>query len=270
MKKLIRGMTALMALVVIGCADDTPTEAARGEHDDAVAKIVAGALGYESNGLAAMVADMVTAGTGGTLRSEGSAMHEALTVTQNDSIFDPASLTQSLVLGCERNHADAYSEWKLRYTIDYAEMEGRGDMRKPGTPVAGRTHADGTYRNSILTVQGKSDGTIGFVKPDAGRSAWLNGEYRWQGTTSFRDEAASYGNVVVTFTWNRLHVKCRPGGSDPILTGRCDVTIRANGPEGAVSRNGSITFDGGEQALLTVGGKRYLVSVRSPELVREA
>jgi hypothetical protein len=122
----------------------------------------------------------------------------------------------------------------------------------------------------MMTVQGKADGTIGFLKPGAGRSAWLNGQYRWQGTTTFREESVSYGDVVVTFVWKRLYVECHPEGDGPVLNGRCDVTISANGPQGAFSRNGSITFSGTEQAVLSIGGKRYLVSVRSPELVKEA
>ncbi len=272
MNRMISGLVALMVLLVAGCADDmpTPTEAARAEHDDAVAKIVAGALGYESNGLAAMMSDMVVAGTGGTLREGTPGAHTALTVSQNDSIFDPASLRQSLVLACERNQADTYSEWKLRYTINYGGMSGTGAARKPAGALSAETHADGTYRNSLLTVQGNSDGAIGFVRTGAGRDAWLSGEYTWQGTTTLRRETVSYGDVMVTFTWNRLHVESRPAGEAPVLSGKCDVTIRANGPDGAFSRNGSITFSGTDEALLSIGGKRFLISVRSPELLRQA
>ncbi len=269
MNKYTHGLIALMALLVAGCVKDIPTEAARSEHDEAMATIVAGALGYESNGLAAMAADMVMAGSGGTLRHPGGTDHTSLIVTQNDSIFDPASLSQSLVLACQRNRSDAYSEWKLHYTIKYAGMQKRGSLEMPVVAVTAETHADGTYRNSLLTVRGTSNGTIRFVKPGEGRSAWLNGEYTWQGVTTFREENERYDDVTVSFAWNRLYVACQPDGLGPSLFGRCDVTIRANGQYGALSKNGSITFDGGEHALLALGGRRYLVSVRTPEHIRE-
>jgi len=264
MKKVILNLMILAAFLAAGCWDDAPIEASRGERDDAIASIIAGAVGYESNGLSAMVADMVTAGSGGTLRPADDAGRTALVVTQNDSTFDPSTLSQNLVLACQRNRGDAYSEWQLHYAIRYAGT--RGAM--PVDATTAETHADGTYRNSRLTAHGSSTGHIGFVKIAKGGDAWLSGEYRWNGATSFRDGGEDYGDVTIVVTWNRFHVQC--GAEAPMLEGRCDVTIRANGPQGVVQKNGTIIFSGRDVARLSIGGRQYVVGIRSPEYLREA
>lgn len=267
MKQVILNLIVLAAFIAAGCSSDTPIEASSSEHDKAVATIIAGSIGYESNGLSAILADMVTAGTGGTLRSGNGSVPAALVVTQNDSTFDPSTLSQNLVLACQRNLGDTYSEWELSYAIQYAGMRGTGEQQAPADAVAAETHADGTYRNSMLTAHGKSMGKIGFVEPGAGRSAWLGGEYTWEGTSTIQGKEESYGDVSIALSWNRLHVKCSNDG--PLLNGRCDVTVSANGPQGAIVKNGSITFDG-NRALLSIGGRQYKVNVRSPEQLAEA
>lgn len=268
MRTTILKIIALVALVVTGCSTDAPIEAPQSNHDSRVATIIAGSIGYESNGLSAIMADMVTAGNGETLRANNSADRTALVVTQNDSIFDPISRSQSLVLACQRNRGDAYSEWQLSYMIQYDGVQAEGEQGMPADAVAAETHADGTYRNNLLTAHGASTGKIGFVKKGMGRSAWLSGEYKWEGATTFRNGGENYGNVIITLNWNRLYVES--GAGAPVLNGRCDVTIRANGPQGVISKNGTIIFDGSDRALLSIGGKQYQVSVRSPEYVREA
>lgn len=268
MKQVILNLIVLAAFMAAGCwSSDTPIEASNSEHDKAVATIIAGSIGYESNGLSAILGDMVTAGTGGTLRSGNGLVPAALVVTQNDSTFDPSTLSQNLVLACQRNLGDTYSEWELSYAIQYAGMRGAGQQQIPVDAVAAQTHADGTYRNSLLTAHGKSTGKIGFVERGAGRSAWLGGEYTWEGSSTIQGNEESYGDVSITLSWNRLHVQCSNDG--PVLNGRCDVTIRANGPQGAIAKNGSITFQG-NRALLSIGGRRYQVNVRSPEHLTEA
>lgn len=270
MKKMILSVAMVVTSLLASCAVDTPTQVPQND-GDVVAKLVAGAVGFESNGLAATINDLVVAGTGGTLRtSVGSAMSTSVVVTRNDSIFDPSTRTQLLSLGCERNRADTYSEWGLSYKIRFANVGGNGEAPLPIDPRDAETQTDGTFRNASLKAQGISNGRISFEKVEPGREAMLSGEYRWNGSAVLRGSGEErYDNVTITFNWNRLNAIAGPGGDGQYLNGRCEVNVKANGPNGVISRSGTLTFAGDDIGTLAIGGKRYLVSIHSAEVMRK-
>ncbi|MEO5930878.1 MAG: hypothetical protein ABIR47_13155 [Candidatus Kapaibacterium sp.] len=258
----------LVLLALVGCSTETPTQAP-GADTDVVAEIVAGAVGYQSNGLTATVGDVIAAGKGRGLRDMvRTATAGDVIVTQTDSSYDPGSRNQKLSFVCQRSQADDYSEWKLRYQIGFAEQAPGASAL--GLPLNAQAHTDGTYRSPALTVQGSSTTDLQFENLDARDGANLSGDYQWVGTTvvrSARDER--YTDVSVRISWNRLSATADPRDGRSVLNGRCDINIRANGPSGVISKNGILTFDGGDTATLVIGGKRYLVSLGTARLQQE-
>jgi hypothetical protein len=259
---------AVMVALLAGCAADTPTQV-RSNNDEVIARIVAGAAGYESNGFAATINDLVTAGAGATVRRPGDATHTAIVVTASDSIFDPSSKSQMLSLSCERNRADEYSEWRMRYKIQFAGVKQVSRETMPAGPVEAVLYTDGTYRNRVLTVQGESRGYVRFDQVDPSGTG-LSGEYIWKGSTVVLGEREErYNDVTVKFTWNRLKSVAGPGGEVQYIAGRSDVQVSANGPDGVIVRSGSLVFEG-DRAILAIGGEKYLLNVRMGEYLRRA
>jgi hypothetical protein len=271
MKTIILNMAMVLAFLLVSCSADTPTQVAS-SNGDVLAKLVAGAVGFESNGLAATINDLAVAGTGGTVRSSMmSAANTAVVVTRNDSIFDPQTRIQLLSLACERNRADTYSEWDLSYKIRFASTAGRGSSAVPAGAENAETHTSGTFRSASLKVQGESDGRIGFDKVEPGREVTLSGTYRWDGTAVVPGSGEErYDDVTITFNWNRLNALAGAAGAGQILNGRCDVNIKANGPDGVISSSGTLAFAGNDNAVLTIGGKSYVISIGGADVVRKA
>jgi hypothetical protein len=255
----------LVLLGLIGCSTEPPTQAPE-TGSDVIAEIVAGAVGYQSNGLTATVGDVINAGKGRGLRDMvRTTSYGDVAVTQTDSSYDPGSRSQKLSFICQRNAADDYSEWKLRYQIGFADQAPGASAL--GQPLQAQAHTDGTYRSAALTVQGSSTADLRFENLDARDGANLSGDYQWVGTTvvrSSRDER--YTDVSVKISWNRLSATADPRDGRSVMNGRCDINIRANGPSGVISKNGTLTFDGGDIATLAIGGKRYLVSLGTARL----
>jgi hypothetical protein len=235
-----------------------------------IADVAAGAIGYQSNGLAATLKDLTAAGRGIPLRESVGSEVGDVTVARIDSIFDPATRLQTIGLVCQRNSSDAFSEWNLGYRIKYADIErGRSAGAKLVNPMVAESHTDGTYRNPRLTVQGSSVGNIRFDSLNLAGGAYLSGKYQWNGSTVVRQEEQSFTDVAIRFTWSRLYTIAEPRYGGSAIRGRCDVNISANGPNGVISKNGTLTFDGGESAILTIGAARYLIDVRSCEVRRK-
>ncbi len=263
----IRMIMGVVVLACAGCSAETPTDTPD-ISDDGIAKLVAGVVGYESTGLSATVTDLITAGSGGTLRQSIVAVPSATTVvTRSDSSFDPGARVQSLAFDCERNGVDAWSAWKLRYAIQFhmpvAGVAGPGIV----SPATATTDVEGTYRSSVLTTRGSSHGEFTFDRAPRAGGADLTGSYRWSGSMILRGgREERFDDIVVTCTWNGLHVAAI-GGTER-YSGRCDVNVRASGPSGVVSRNGTLEFKGGQQATLSIGGRQYLVDVRRGESLR--
>ena len=229
--------------------------------------ILAGASG-QSNGLAASLKDLTAAGRGIPLRESVGSEVGDVTVAEIDSSFDPLTRLQSIGLDCQRNRSDAFSEWHLDYRIRYADVDpSRKSEPRLINPMAASSRTDGTYRSPRLTAQGHSEGKIRFDSLNLEGGAYLSGEYQWDGSVT-REGKESLDDVAIRFTWSRLYTIAEPRYGGSAIRGRCDVNISANGTNGAISRNGTLQFDGGDSAVLTIGAKHYVIDVRSSEVRR--
>ncbi|HVZ40701.1 MAG TPA: hypothetical protein VHI13_15585 [Candidatus Kapabacteria bacterium] len=266
MQKVLFMILLAAAALLGGCSADTPTQAAS-TADDAVASMVAVTLGHESMGLSAVVTDLITAGRGRALRRATDATSiSQLVVTRNDSIAEPLTRSQLYQLACERQSANNYSSWQIEYALRFSQLGGGSET----VPFAGPRSADvavsGTFRNGLLTARGDAHGTINFDGASAGDERSMRGEYRWEGEATVSN--TRYDNVAITLSWNRLRLPDHPTGAAGFLRGHCDVTVRAMGPDGVISRNGDVEYTGDGNAIVSVGGRRYLVDVHAGETVR--
>ena len=268
MNTLKLGILMILALVLAACSADTPTQVA-GADDDMLARVVAGVAGYESTGFAATVNDLIIVGNGGTLRpAAGTLAVSTVVVTHSDSIFDPSTRTQMLALACQRQHGDVVSDWDLRYSDRFAELVRGTQGYRLTHPLDAKTSVDGTFRSGTMVAKGTSGGTLKFLDAPAS-STRFEGEYRWRGGVTFGGQQAErFDDVSVVIT--SASVAARPAAErqEARLEGKCEVTVRANGPDGVVSRAGTLTFDGSEIAVLGLGGRRYSINVREGVISR--
>ncbi|MBS1911939.1 MAG: hypothetical protein JST22_08145 [Bacteroidetes bacterium] len=266
MQKVLFVILLAAAALLGGCSADTPTQAAS-TADDAVASMVAVTLGRESMGLSAVVTDLIAAGRGRMLRHTKDATSTSqLVITRNDSIAEPLTRSQLYQLACERRSADNYSSWQIEYSLRFAQLGGSSET----VPFAGPRTADasvsGTFRNGRLTAHGDAHGTVRFDDTTPGGEDGIRGEYRWEGEATVSN--TRYDNVAITLSWNRLRLPDHPTGATGFLRGHCDVTVHAMGPDGVISRNGDVEYTGDGNAIVSVGGRRYLIDVHTGETVR--
>ncbi len=259
-------IAVLMMLALVGCSSEPPTQASV-VNDDVIAEVAAGAISYQSNGLAATLNDLVAAGKGLSLR--GDQQNGEVRVAESDSSFDSASRLQTIDLTCQRDRSDAYSEWELRYQITYAGVDAQKSATpRPVNPMMAHSSTNGTYRNARLTVQGRSVGNIRFDSLNLAGGVYLSGEYLWDGTSVVRADEARFSDVAIRCTWSRLYLVADPRSGEQTIVGRCDMNISANGPNGVISKNGTLLLDGGDIAILTIGAKRYRIDMRKCDVRR--
>lgn len=260
----------LVALGLVGCSSEPPTQAPV-VNDDMIAEVTAGAIGYQSNGLAASLKDLTAAGRGIPLRESVGSEVGDVSVAEIDSSFDPGTRVQTIGLNCQRNRSDTFSEWRLDYQIRYADVDpSRKSEPRLVNPMTATSRTDGTYRNIRMTAQGHSEGKIRFDSLNLEGGAYLSGEYQWDGSSVIREGEESLDDLAIRFTWSRLYTIAEPRYGGSAIRGRCDVNISANGPNGAISKNGTLQFDGGDSAVLTIGSKHYVIDVRSSEVRRKS
>lgn len=278
---------AILALMVamVGCSAETPTQATD-IHDDMIASLVAGSAGYESTGLAATMNDLITVMHGGTVRESIGAMpassatasssmrSSSVVVTRSDSAVDPSTRRVLLGLSCRRGEGDVVSEWQVRYMVDpAASTAARADAGRAAAGIAAPRRAegtiDGTYRTSALAARGIGNVTMQYHHPDGDTGAVTSGTYMWRGSLMPADGRTSgFDDVTITFTWSDLRADVAPGGFGERIVGRCDVNVAFNGADGAIARNGTLTFAGGGDAVLAIGSLRYLINVREGTCTR--
>src|SRR5262245_44670948 len=122
MQKRFLHIAAVVAVMLAGCRVDTPTQAPVAA-DESIAEMIAGAVGYESNGFASAVSDVMIAAQGGILSSDGGLQWKQA------AAVEPTS--EVLNFSRRRNDETTHAEWRLAYRIDRYQTqpsEGRAAM----------------------------------------------------------------------------------------------------------------------------------------------
>jgi hypothetical protein len=123
--------------------------------------------------------------------------------------------------------------------------------------------SSGTFRSDRQVMEGSAAADILVAGNSAGENTMVSGDYRYRGVAIVEGGDERYEDVSVSFSVARLqvasgqHVLFRP------VIGQVDVNITANGPRGIVAKSGRLLFDGTEHATLTIGGKKFIINVRS-------
>lgn len=246
----------LFALLLWGCSNSTPTQVPE-SNDEMIAAIVAATAGYEGNGLAAMIDDAVAIEAGWEIRDRSVAEKAAV---QRRS-YDSATGWTTVNLQRRSSRGDDHSEWNLDYRLLPGVIERVDSGTDAGGVVESRTR--GIYRSDGLRLEGESLGRLQMLDPGVGQAPpVLSGEYRWSGASSSNGRREDrYADIVVRFNWQELQASRSSINERAILSGRCNVTVSLNGPEGAVVRNGSLRFKGDGRGVLVIGGKHYMLSI---------
>ena len=268
-------LVATMALLVIGCSTKAPTQAP--EDNEVIAELVAGTLGYDGNGLAAVVSDVITIeDTDAPFTIAGATDNSSNNVISRAVDLTPASVRNtgpdhSVAFSRRHDFASVFSDWELSYKFLANKNEQRSPARKTtGHWVQAETHANGTFRNSRLKIQGESRGTFELVEQERTQpaSVVLKGEYRYDGNaTLLARNDASLTDVSITVNWERLSIIRDKRDKSTNVRGRADINVISNGPGGIVSRNGTITFDGSERAIMEMGGREYLIDIQTADYI---
>jgi hypothetical protein len=241
-------LIAALAILIVGCAAETPTQAP-GNSDGTAAVMVALATGQESNGFAAMVEDAIAIG----MQPDS----DAVTIfAANAAVEAPgSSLPRSLqpddrfVRRMERDNV--VSEWRMSYRpLGYGNDSGARAIE---------VESDGVYRSSKATMRGAAVGML-EVRQKRESEAEIIGSYIYNGSMSIHEsDDEAYSAVRIVFTWNRLRLNA---GEEGRIGGVVDVSISASGPQGIMSKNGRLAFDGTHRALLTISGREFIIDVR--------
>jgi hypothetical protein len=263
MKKLSHISIVLIAaaLSLAGCSTDTPTQAPD-TSDEVIPQIVAAAAGYESNGLATTVSDITAPLEGDVADMADPATGFATTILADSNA---GSGTPGFSLFRQRNQREGGSEWRLHY-----RLRNGGD--RPGQTASAATlsaamTSSGTFRSDRQVMQGNAVADLQVAGSSAGENSTVSGDYSYRGVAIIQGGDERYEDISVGFNIARLQVAPGHGGQFRPVIGQVDVNITASGPRGIVARSGRLLFDGTQHATLTIGGKKYIVDVRSGQSV---
>jgi hypothetical protein len=252
MKTLKLSIIAL-AIVMIGiysCQKSNDSSSASVTADQA-ADIAAGSLAENSNGLASItdnisanaLADASTSGQ--SVNSVGtSSVHQECGTTLSDSASNAGS-------------ADSVS-WN--YSVKYSRTLNCNAQSQPDntvTTVAYSGNYDGP--NVSSTNSGTAHFTIAGLTQAAANYV-LNGEYKRSGSfTSKVGNKNSYSSDVDIVATNVTLSK--PGRR--INGGSATINITGTSPKGSFTYTGTIVFNSGSSAVLTINGNSYTIDLHT-------
>lgn len=243
MKTLKQSLMALLILGAMACNKNTSPNSAGASTDDA-ADLVSASLAVNGDGALNGVTDI-------TISAQAKINVDSLCgTTWADSVN-------------RKINAGGFS---YTYDAKYSYAVNCSTNLFGGSITASTIYA-GTFASPGLTstVMGTSDFTLGGL--GAGSSTYnLNGEYKRSGSFQSKSDTSFAGTHNVDLVISNL-VFTKPGRV--IKSGTATVTIVGNTPKkGSFDFTGTIVFNGGNQATLTLNGNVYLVDLTTGAKVR--
>lgn len=159
------------------------------------------------------------------------------------------SVNRSIPFGTQYNYT-----YKAKYTYTY------NCGTSPSVTTTSAYSGSFVTPNLASTFSGSSDFTIGGVNR-ASTAYTINGEYKRSGSFQSKTDTSFEGTHSVDITITNL-VLVKP--LRIIKSGSATFTISGDMPKrGSFNYTGTIVFNGGDNATLTVNGQGYLINLSS-------
>lgn len=244
MRPLQLTSAVLVLLALVGCVE-APAHDPAEEH--ALASIVALLTGYDSDGLASRLKDLVE----DSLTSESV---ERFIVPVSGAATSPGRL-----LARSRSGASALGESRTRYALRPATTVEPG----AGTGIAVELDGASLHASTSLSIRATSHGIIEIVSVGRLLERSATGELRIDGALGERPgDGVPFSHVEATLTWNHLRLLEDPSGEGLRMQGSIAISIAARGARGLVIRNGTLRLRGDESAVLDLGGRHHRIDIR--------
>jgi hypothetical protein len=242
----------ILMLSLIGCTADPPASVEREER--AISSVVALLVGYESDGLASLLADLV----------EDSLIVQRetpLVIHASRSASEPARLFVR-----SRRGVSAIGESRTR-----CEVRATPAI-EPGSGEGVSVELDGSslHASNAISIRALNYGTITLAADGPLLERYASGELRVDGSLGDRPgDGVPFTQLEATLTWSHLKLVDVPPASAPAMVGSIAISISAGGPGGMIIRNGVLTLDGTEHAILVMGGRQIAIDVRRARVTKE-
>ncbi len=248
MKTIKLSLIVLLMLGAFSCKKDNSASTSGSVTTDQAADIATSSLSENSQGLATVSDDIAVnaqglssvSSNGLTVNSIGT--HQACGTTLTDSV------TRSVTL-------DSVS---INYFLKYSHTLNCNVNSQPDNMVNVLTF-HGSFDGPRLSSSnsGSSNFTIAGLTTTATNFV-INGEYKRAGQFQSKVGTKASGNSNVDIVVTNLTLS-KPGRN--IVSGSATISITGTSPKGTFSYTGTIVFNGGGTALLTINGTAYTINL---------
>ncbi len=139
------------------------------------------------------------------------------------------------------------------------------NANKQADNVSSTLTFSGHYNGPKLSgdANGNTNVTVAGLTPTAAAYV-INGQFKNMGTFKLRADTTRAGTISVDITLKNLVVAKATASKPPMITsGTATCTITGNSPKGAFLFEGTITFPGYNEAILTLGNNSYSINLSS-------
>ena len=235
---------AIVMLALAGCTPDRPEGAEREER--AIASVVALLVGYESDGLSSLLADLAA---------------DSLTAEQETALVIPASNAAPGRLFVRSRHGtSALGESRTRCIVRPA------GALAPGAGESVSIDLDGVslHASDAVSIRATTSGSIHLASAGRLLERFASGEVRVAGALGDRPGGdVPFTSIQATFTFSHLRLVDVGAAEGPALDGTVAISIAASGPNGMIIRNGVLELEGDDHGTLEITGRHYPIDVRS-------
>ncbi|MES2375154.1 MAG: hypothetical protein V4553_01175 [Bacteroidota bacterium] len=193
-----------------------------------------------------------------------------LTTLSNDISLSSQTL-YSNSNGCGETHIDTVTHQNLPGSAIICNFKQKitnklnCNANKQADNVSSTLTFSGNYNGPKLSASGNGSATATVAGlTHTATSYVINGQFKNMGTFKLKADTTRAGTISIDITIKNLVIAKGTLSNPPIITsGTATCAITGNSPKGAFLFEGTITFPGYNEAILTLGANSYSINLSS-------
>jgi hypothetical protein len=197
------------------------------------------------------------------------------------SLSNDATITSQTIYstnkGCGITHADTINHQSLSgATITYSfkhiiTSKLNCNTNKQPDNVTSNFTFSGSYNGPKLSAKqsGSANSTIAGLTPTSAVYV-VNGQFKSTGSYKLKPDTTRAGTIAIDIVVKNVVISKATVAMPAIITGgTATVTITGNSPKGAFLFDGTLTFTGFNEAILTLGNNRYSINLTTGAVAKK-